>query len=340
MPQRIKTPPSLGERRRALLTMAGLPLVSAPWLSDPARAQDGFPTRPIRLVCPYAAGSPVDVAGRYMAERLQKSLGTTLVENLPGAGGTTGTASVLKAAADGHTLLTQFTSALVTTQFLYKSVTYDVLKDFVPIWSIGSAGTVLVVSGNSPYRTLKDFLDAARTSPGKVTVGNAGTGSTPHMNAIMFMRHTGVEFSHVPYKGSGQVISDILGGHLDSLFASIASAAPLIADGRLRGLAVLRSERVPELPGVPTLAEAGVVGWEPPRSTFGLFAPAGTPKAVVTRIQAALIEGHEADKEAQARLAKIGLRGTIAGDDLSRLLHSEYTLFKKLIEDANIPAVG
>lgn len=326
------------DRRRAVLAIVGAPGLSL--FGGAACAQAEFPSKPIKIICPYAVGSPVDLAGRYMADRLQATLGTTVMENLAGAGGTTGTAAVLRAPADGYTLLTQFTSALVTTQFLYKSARYDVLKDFVPIWSIGSAGTVFVVSGASPYKTLQEFMAAARADPGKLSYGSAGVGSTPHMNAEMFMRQTGIQLAHVPYRGSGQVIADILGGHVDSLFSSISSTAPLIADGRLRGLAVLRGERVVELPQVPTLAEGGVTGWEPPRSTFGLFAPAGTPAPVIGKLTASLNKAYQVDKEGQARLAKLGLVGAVSGRDLADLLRREYELYKKLIEDVRIPPVG
>ncbi|HMO44888.1 MAG TPA: tripartite tricarboxylate transporter substrate binding protein [Rubrivivax sp.] len=323
-------------RRQILAAMAAAPLAS-PWLAAPARAQADFPAgKPIKVVCPYAAGSPVDVAGRYMADRLQSVLGACVVENIAGAGGTTGTAAVLRAPRDGHTLLTQFTSALVTTPFLYRTAKYDPVEDFLPIWSIASAGTVFVVAGNSPYKTLQDFMDAARAAPGKLSFGSAGDGSPPHINAEMFMRQTGLKLAHVPYRGSGQVITDIVGGHLDSQFSAVSAVVSLIADGRLRGLAVLRNERVPELPGVPTLEEAGIKGWEPPRSTFGLFAPAGTPAAVVERLTAILTQAYEADKPGQERLGKMGLRGPVIGKDLAALVRKEKALYGKLIEEAGI----
>lgn len=335
----MRHPPSPAGRRRFLAALAAAPLASQ-WPQS-ARAQAAFPAGvPIKLVCPYSAGGPVDVAGRYMVDRLQAVLGPTVLENIAGAGGTTGTAAVLRAPADGHTLLVQFSSALVTTQFLYKSARYDALRDFIPLWSIGSAGTVFVVNASSPYRTLQDFLAAARANPDKLSFGSAGSGSTPHINAEMFMRQTGVRLSHVPYRSSGQVITDILGGHVDSQFSSIASVTGLIEQGKLRGLAVLRNERVPELPQVPTLAEAGVTGWEPPRSTFALFAPAGTPQPVVERLTTSLQKAFAADKDGQARLAKIGLRGEVAGAELAALVQREYTLFKKVIEDAGIQPVG
>ncbi len=327
-------------RRRLLAVLATAPL-GTQWPAASAWAQGDFPgSTPIKVICPYAAGGPVDVAGRYVTERLQAVLGTALIENIPGAGGSTGTAAVLRAPADGHTLLMQFSQALVTTQFLYKSARYDALRDFIPIWSIGTSGTVFVVNANSPYRTLQEFVAAARAEPGKLSFGSAGVGSTPHINAEMFMRETGIRLAHVPYRSSGQVVTDILGGHVDSQFSSISSVAGLIAQGKLRGLAVLRTERIPELPQVPTLAEGGVPGWEPPRSTFALFAPAGTPPAVVERLTSSLRKSFAADKDGQARLAKIGLGGEVAGADLVRLVHREYELFKKVIEDAGIQPIG
>lgn len=330
------------DRRRALLAMASAPVLSGSWLAGSAQAQDVFPNKPVKIICPYSSGSPVDIAGRYMADRLQSAgLGQpAVVENLGGAGGTTGTSAMLRAPADGHVLLTQFTSALVTTQFLYSSAKYDVLKDFVPIWSLASSGTVFVVSANSPYKTLQELLAAARAQPGRVSYGSAGVGTPPHLNAEMFMRKTGIKMTHVPYRGSGQVIADILGGHLDCQFSAISAAAPFIADGRLRGLAVLREDRVPELPQVPTLVEGGITGWVPPRSTFGLFAPAGTPASVVNKLMTTLTRAYEADTEGRARLGKMGLSGVVAGPDLTALMQREYELYKTLLADLRIQPLG
>lgn len=334
-------PATRAERRRVLRVLGSMPAFALPAWTGSAYAKSAYPTRTIRIICPYGAGSPVDIAGRYMAERLHAGFGQpVVVENLAGGGGTTGTAAVLRAAADGHTLLTQFTSALVTTGFLYKSVKYDVLKDFIPVWSLGSAGTVFVVSSQSPYQTLQQLIDAAKEGPGRITFASAGTGSTPHMNAEMFMRETGVKLGHVAYRSSAQATADMLGGHVDCLFASISQAAPLIRDGRLRGLAVLRAERVDELPEVPTLREAGVQGWEPPRSTFGLFAPAGTPRPVVEQLISTLNAAYRADDEGRERMKKIGLSGVVAGDELDALMHREYSLYRKLIDEVGIPPVG
>jgi tripartite-type tricarboxylate transporter receptor subunit TctC len=275
--------------------------------------------------------------GRYAAERLQQHYGKPFIlENLPGAGGTTGTTSVLRAPSNGHVLLTQFTSALVTTGLLYKSARFDVLRDFTPIWSLQSSGTVLIVNTASPFRTLQDLLEDAKAHPDKITFGSAGNGSTPHMNAELFMRGMGIKLMHIPYRSTGQVLTDLLGGHVDCFFSSISSATSLIAAGRVRGLAVLRSSRAPELPEVPTLSDLGVSGWEPPRSTFGLFATSSTPRTITDEISAAMTQSYNADVEGQDRLKKLGLAGIVAGADLAQLLAREFTVYKKLISDANI----
>lgn len=327
-------------RRQFLALLAGTPLAASMLPAAEAQSASYPAGRPIRIICPYPAGSPVDVAGRYMAELLHAAVGTAIVDNISGAGGTTGTGVMLRAPADGLTLLTQFTSALVCTQLLYRTAHYDALKDFIPLWSIGSSGTVLVVSGNSPYKSLPEFLAAARSSPGKLTFGSSGVGSPPHINAEMFMRESGIKMAHIPYRGSAQIITDIMSGQVDCEFASIASVVSLIQSGKLRGLAVLRNDRAPELPQVATLNEGGVHGWEPPRSTFALFARAGTPPAVVDRLAKGMQHAFAADTAGQERISKIGLRGQVAGQELAALLQREYRLYKKLIDDIGIQPLG
>ena len=322
------------DRRRALASIAGFPFLSA--FGTDAAAQADFPQKLIRIICPFPSGSPVDVTGRYMAERLQSTLGNAVIENISGAGGATGIAVFMRAPADGYTLLTQHSSGLITTPFLYRTARYDTLKDLVPIWGIQSAGTVFVVNPNSPYKTLQDFIAAARAQPGKLSFGSPGVGSPPHFNAEMFMRQTGVKLNHVLYRGAGQIITDVLGGHVDSMFSSISTSSGLINDGKLRGLAVLRVERFPEIADVPTLAEAGISGWVPPIGTFGLYALAGTPIAIVDRLASSLRQAHDKDKEGQARLAKMGLRGQVTGVEMASALRREYELLKKLIDELGI----
>lgn len=322
------------DRRRALASIAGIPFLGG--FGTKAAAQADFPQKLIKIICPFPPGSPVDISGRYMADRLQIALGNTVLENISGAGGATGSAAFVRAPADGYTLLTQHTSGLITTPFLYRTAHYDALKDLVPIWGIQSAGTVFVVNANSPYKTLKDFISAARAQPGKLSFGSPGVGSPPHFNAEMFMRQTGVKLNHVLYRGSGQIITDLLGGHVDSMFSSIPTSTGLINDGKLRGLSVLRVERFPEIADVPTLAEAGVSGWVPPTGAFGLYALAGTPVAIVDRLASSLRQAHDKDKEGQARLAKMGLRGQLTGVELSSALRGEYELLKKLIDELGI----
>ncbi|MDM0014836.1 tripartite tricarboxylate transporter substrate binding protein [Variovorax sp. J22P168] len=324
-------------RRQALAYFALTPLGAS--LQEQAFSQDVSSGKLTKVVCPYSAGSPVDVVGRYMAACLQTGIRSpVVVENIAGGGGITGTEAVLRAPLDGHTLLVQASGALTTTQLLNVAARFDAARDFTPLWGITSIGTVIVVGAQSPYRTIKDLMEAARAKPGTITYGSAGIGSTPHINTEMFMKETGVKLNHIPYRSSSAVISDMLGGHVDCLFASIASVVPLIQEGKLRGLAVLKPARFDDLPGVPTLLETGASAWMPPTTAFVLYAPQKLPAPLKAQIATATQRGFEADPEGVARLRTMGLNSAIAGQALIDYVTNEQSILTRAIKDAGIQA--
>jgi len=347
MPARYPTPvispstPDSRPRRRWLLG-AGAALAACGWagVHTRARAQESFPRRPIRLVCAYGAGGPVDVVGRYMAACLQRGLGgdtPVVMENIPGAAGITGTQHMLRAPADGHTLLAQVSSALLTTQLLNRQAGFDAQQDFAPVWGLTSLGTVILVSTQSPYKSVVDLVEAARARPGLLTYGSAGVGSTPHINTEMFARATDVRMTHVPYKSSAAAITDLMGGHIDCFLASIASSTGLINEGRIRGLAVLRPDRIDEIKQVPTLKESGLTDWMLPPAIFALYAAAAVPAARRERLAEAAQKGLDADPKAAQTLAGLGLTGPIAGAELLETVRNEAELLRKTVAEAGIP---
>lgn len=326
------------ERRRLLQTLGGLPLAAWAAHSGPVHAAAAFPAKPIKVVCPYGAGSPVDVVGRYIVACMQSGFAgpAAYVENVAGGGGTVGPANVLRASSDGYTLLTQLSASLATGQLLNTTAKYDPARDFVPLWGLSTMGTVIIVSAQSRYKTMQEFMAAARARPGQLTYGSAGVGSTPHINTEMFMRATDIRLMHVPYRSSAAVITDILGGQVDCLLASISSAAPLIADGRVRGLAVLRPERVDLISGVPTLKETGASNWLPTPSIFTLFSSAGVAPAIRDEIAAACQKGLDRDPEARQRLAHLGLNGPVRGSELARFVNDEREALIRTVKEAGI----
>jgi len=261
--------------RRALLALP----VLGPAALAPARAQD-FSSKPIRIVVPAAAGIGTDAAARYLGAGLSKALGTpVVVENKVGADGMIGTDFVAKAAPDGHTLL--FTFAIHYIGQWMEKVPYDAVRDFEPVARYGQTAVVLVTAANSPFRTVKDLVDAAKQRPGMLTYGSAAP--TSQMAAVLLEGMAGIKLRHVPYKSSPQSSIDTASGLLDVTFGGISASLPLLKSGRLRALAVTTAKRSLILPDVPTMAEAGLRGYDFSSPNW-VFAPRGTPPAAVAKL--------------------------------------------------------
>ncbi|MGY6271358.1 Bug family tripartite tricarboxylate transporter substrate binding protein [Achromobacter denitrificans] len=246
-----------------------------------------YPERPVRLVVGYAAGGTTDVIARFVAKGLTQELGQTfIVENKPGANSNIGTAQVANAAPDGYTLLLG-TISNTTNASLYKSLSFDVLRDFEPVGSIGIVPNVLVVPATSPIKSYQDYVAFVQQNPGKMTFASAGTGSSIHLSGELFKSRLKLDMLHVPYKGSGPAVTDLIAGQVGSMFDNLPSSMPHIQSGKLRALAVTSPQRVASLPDVPTVAESGLPGFEA-YSWTGIMAPAGTPQAVVAKLNGAL----------------------------------------------------
>ena len=263
------------------LALASLPLAAAAQ-NAPAPA---WPTRPVTVVVPFAPGGGTDIAGRLLAVRLGQKWGqTVVVDNRTGAGGVVGAELVAKAKPDGYTLLIGNVGTQSINPSLYK-LTYDADKAFAPISLFAELPFAFVVNPSLPAKTPKELIALAKAAPEKYTYASSGSGGSPHLTAEIFQQATGVKFVHVPYKGGGPAMSDLMAGHVDMLFASILETSGYVKTGKLRALAVTSAQRSPAMPDVPTLAELGVPNAES-GSWVALLAPAGTPQALVDRISA------------------------------------------------------
>jgi tripartite-type tricarboxylate transporter receptor subunit TctC len=272
--------------RRSTLTRllgCGATALAAGW-SLPAAAQEPWPSKPIRLVVPFAPGGSTDVIARMMAQKLTELWGqTVVVDNRAGAGGNLGADIVAKSPADGYTLLFASGSITINPQ-LYKKMPFDTKKDLVPITNVANGPMLVVVPDDSPVKTIKDLIAMAKEKPGTVNFGSAGVGSQVHLAGENFANAAGIDIVHVPYKGEAPAYTDLIAHQTQMMVGNFAAASALLGKGRLRALAVTGKQRSPLLPDVPTVAESGLPGFEN-TGWFGLLAPAGTAPAVLEKIQ-------------------------------------------------------
>ncbi len=272
---------------RAIALIAATAFCSAVMAMVPAAADD-YPNRPITLVVPFPPGGSTSIVGRIVADKMSELLGQQIVvENRGGAGGTIGTRQVAKTTADGYTLLLGYTGTLAIGPSLYSNVGYDPRKDFAPIGRIGSAPNTLVVHPSFPVHSVKELVAYAKANPGKVSFGSAGVGTVSHICGEYFATEAGIQILHIPYKGTGPAVTDLLGGHIPMAFAPIPAVHEQAKSGNLRMLAVTSAKRSTLMPDVPTIAEAGVPGFEAVLR-YGLVAPAGTPKPIIDRLNTVL----------------------------------------------------
>jgi tripartite-type tricarboxylate transporter receptor subunit TctC len=252
----------------------------------PAAQAQTWPQRLIKATIPFGAGSAADVVPRVVFDRLSAELGQSIVvENRPGAGGTIGTAAVVKADPDGYNILSQ-SSALAIYPAIYPGLSFDIARDLSSALMIGVTANVMIVPISRPWKTVQDFIADAKAKPGSIAFGSVGVGSATHISAEKFRLAAGIETTHVPYRGGAEVVADILGGRIDFYFCPLATALPLIKEGRVRALVVSTAKRAPDLPDVPTPGEVGLKNAE---SAFwlGVFMPAKTPRDIIDKFYAA-----------------------------------------------------
>jgi tripartite-type tricarboxylate transporter receptor subunit TctC len=261
-------------------TLLGLVLGALLALNAHAQA---WPQKPVRFIVPFAPGGATDIAARLLGEKLSQAWGQpVLVENRTGAGGAVGAAEAARAAPDGYTLFFPSGSVMTANQHIYAKLNYDPEKDFVPVTNVVSGPQVLVVPVASPYRSVKDLVDAARAQPGKLTFGSAGIGAQTHLVVEKFLYQAGIDALHVPYKGEAPALAGLVAGDITFLIANLAGAIGHISNGRVRALGITSKDETPQLPGVPPVGRT-VPGFES-AGWFGIVAPAGTPAEIVARV--------------------------------------------------------
>lgn len=304
-------------------------------LAATAASAENWPSRLIRATIPFGAGSAADVVPRLVFERLSAELGQPIViENRVGAGGTVGTGALAKAEPDGYSILAH-SSALTVAPSLFPGLTYDTSKDLAGVLMLGFSANVMIVPNERPWKTVQDFIADAKAKPGSISFGSVGIGSAVHMSSEKFRLAAGFQATHVPYRGGSEVITDILGGRIDFYFCPLATALPLIKEGRVKALVVSTAKRVPDLPDVPTpvdigLKDADSLIW------FGVFMPAKTPRDIVERLHAAGVKVLN-DPATQASLKKLGVEPMpLSPKQMDELVVREVAANFELIKAAGI----
>ena len=300
-----------------------------------AALAQAYPNKPIKLIVPFAPGGFTDVVARILGQKLSVSLGQPFViENKAGAGSTIGTDFVAKAAPDGYTLVMVSTTHVISPA-IYPKLPYDPIKSFTPVGKLVDSAYVLLVNPKVPANNVAEFIALAKASPDKIHYASSGNGSSQHLMGGMFAAMAGVKMKHVPYKGSGGAANDLVAGVVESSFAGVPNAMAQVPAGRLKALAVTTSKRIPQLPDVPTMQEAGVPGYNA-SVWLGLLAPAGTPKEVVMKLNAEIAKVLSA-ADTKKELYAAGVEADISSPEaLNALMVQELDRWGKVIKDAGI----
>ncbi len=305
-------------------------------LAVPAHAQN-FPTKPVRIIVPFAPGGPTDTHSRWGAQHLTAALGQQFViDNRGGAGGIIGTEAVAKAAPDGYTLLGGNPGPLTIAPSVRKQLAYDPVRDFAPITLIVKSASCMCIHPSIPVKNLREFITLAKRSPAKINYATPGLGTVGHLGTELFTTTAGIKMNMIPYKGAALYVTDLIAGHVDFAYVQIAQSAPLVKAGKLRPLAVTATERTPLLPDTPTAAEQGVKGFSSYNWT-GLLAPANTPKAIIDRMHA-ILHKQLSDPDMRKKLTDQG--NEVAGDgpaEYAAFIKSETEKWARVAKIAGIP---
>ena len=315
-------------------------LILAVWLSCcaacPALAQT-YPDKPVRMVVPFPPGGAADLIGRVLAQRLSEQVGQpVIVDNRAGASGNIGADAVVKAQGDGYTiLLGALTSHSINHTLERKVLRYDLERDLTPVMIVASVPYVFVVHPSVPARSMQEFIAYARAKPGHLTYGSSGAGAPQRLAAEMFKLKTGIDMLHVPYKGSGQVINDLIGGQVLVAFESVPAALPHIRAAKLRALAVTTAQRVPMLPDVPTMGEAASFNFEV-SSIFGILAPAGTPKPIIQRLNSEFAQAVQLPDVKERLLQQGAFVASTTPEEAAQRIRIEIAMWANVINEANV----
>ena len=322
-------------RSAASLVVAMVTLIGAATTLSPSAVAQAWPNRPVRIIVPYVPGGTIDITARLMMSKLSQAWGQAVViDNRAGAAGTIGANIVAKASPDGYTLLLASASELTTAQTIIKNMPFNALEDFTPMVLVARSPFVLVVNARVPARNLPELIALARRQPGKLNYGTSGTGTTTHLVAELFNAAAGVKTVHIPYKGSGLMMTDLLGGQVDMAFDTIATTKPHIDAGVLRAIGATMAKRPPSAPEIPTFDEQGLKNFVG-GSWVGFLGPAQTPSSIVARVQAdvtALLNSGLADELARRGLDPAGLTAR----QFAELIRADYTKFTTVAQQAGV----
>lgn len=319
------------------LLIALLTVVMSALSAGPALAADAYPSKPVRLIVPFPPGGPTDALARRLADNLSTSLGqTVVVENKAGAGGNIGSEFVANAPADGYTLLFGTSGPLAINVSLYKNQGYDPRTSFQPIIRIGHLPNVLAVNAKIPAHNLKELLAYAKAHPDTMTFASSGNGASSHLAGVLFNEMADTHFLHIPYRGTGPALNDLLGGQVSMVFTDILTALPHIKSGRLNAVGLASAQRSAALPDLPTLDEQGLKGYDV-SVFFGIVAPKGTPASVVQKLNAAFIESLKAPQVEEA----LKTQGIVRAEDttpegLAKFINAEVNKWAAVIKSADI----
>ncbi len=320
-----------------LLRALGLACLGLVLAQGFVRAQEAYPARPIRFILPFPPGGGTDILGRIISERLSASLGQPVViENRGGAGGNVGAEAAAKSAPDGYTIVLVAPSLAISPS-LYSKLNYDPVKDFAPVSLVATVPNVMITHPSVPARTLAEFIALAKTKPGRMNFGSGGNGTSNHLAGELFNIVAGVKLVHVPYKGVNLAMNDVLSGEVQLVVIGVPAASPHIKAGKLRALALIAPRRSPAIPEVPTVAEAGLPGFEV-TTWYGVLAPAGTPRPIVTRLNAELVRIMHAPelKERLAALATDPATGT--PEEFADYIKREIEKWGEVVRQAGLKA--
>jgi tripartite-type tricarboxylate transporter receptor subunit TctC len=298
----------------------------------PAQAAD-FPTKPITLVVPFAPGGPTDAMARTLAAAVKIGQ-PVIVENRAGAGGNLGAEAVARAAADGHTVLFGTSGPLAINVSLYKKIGYDPVKSFAPVMQIGHLPNVLVVNPGIPAKNVKELIAYGKANPGKLSYASSGNGASSHLAGVLFNNLAGTDFAHIPYKGTGPALNDLLGGQVAMTFTDVLTALPHIKSGKLRALGVTTKDRSQALPEVPTIAEQGIAGFDV-SVFFGLVVPAGTPKDVIDKLNQGFADALKQPEVRKTLLAQgLELAPSTSPEQLGAFIQTEVPKWRAVVKSS------
>jgi tripartite-type tricarboxylate transporter receptor subunit TctC len=315
---------------RALALFIAIATLATPFAF--AQSTANYPAKPVRLVVPFPAGGTTDILARAVAQKLSEAWGQqVIVDNRPGAGGNIGSDLVAKSKPDGYTLLMGTVGTHAINPSLYKNMPYDHVKDFVPVILVAGVPNVLVVNPSLPVHSVPELIAYAKANPGKLNFASSGNGTSIHLSGELFKAMTGVEMTHVPYKGSAPALTDLIGGQVQLMFDNLPSSLPFIKAGKLRALAVTSGARAAALPDLPTLAESGLPGFEA-SSWFGVLAPAGTPRDIVAKLDGTIASWLASPEAKEKLLAQGAIAAGGTPDDFARHIAAETSKWAKVVK--------